>query len=285
MTPLQEAETLRRSLWGVAYRMTGTVQDADDVVQDCFVRLLERPPADTSRPLRPWLIAVTLNLSRDRLRRRRRLAYLGPWLPAPVADTRLADESLALRETASWAFLCASEALTPTQRAVFLAREVLELTAAETAEALGNTPSAVDVALHRARKALGTLPAPPTLMDDAVVAGFFALLQLGLPGAARRLLHPDAEAINDGAGKVNAARQPVRGAAKLLTFFRRLARSHGAGTWSIVRANGLLTMVGTFPPHDRLRLPTVFTLVAEVREGRIVRFYSQLNEEKLSGVR
>jgi RNA polymerase sigma factor (sigma-70 family) len=286
MSPVEDAESHRRALWGIAYRMTGTVQDADDVVQDCFVRLLENPPADTTRPLRPWLVTVTLNLARDRLRRRRRQAYVGPWLPAPVADARLADASIQLRESARWAFLCASEALTPTQRAVFIAREVLDLSAAETAEALGNTPSAVDVALHRARKALGSMPAAPTLMDDAVVAGFFALLQVGLPGAARRLLHPEAEALNDGAGRVNAARQPIRGAAKLLTFFRRLAGSHGAGSWSIVRANGLLTLVGSFPPHPhpRLRMPTVFTMAAEVREGRIVRFYSQLNDEKLSGV-
>jgi RNA polymerase sigma-70 factor (ECF subfamily) len=284
MSPVEEAESQRRLLWGLAYRMTGTVQDADDVVQDCFIRLLEHPPKDTGRPLRPWLVAVTLNLARDRLRRRRRLDYVGPWLPSPVSDARLADETLALRQTASWAFLCASEVLTPTQRAVFLAREVLELSAAETAEALGNTPSAVDVALHRARKALGTLPTAPTLVDDAVVAAFFGLLQLGLPGAAGRLLHPDAEALNDGAGRVNAARRTVRGAAKLLRFFRRLARSHGSGRWTIVRANGLLTLVGTFPPHPRLRLPTRFTVVAEVRDGRIIRFYSQLNEEKLGGL-
>jgi RNA polymerase sigma-70 factor (ECF subfamily) len=167
---------------------------------------------------------------------------------------------------------------------VFLARDVLEMTAAETAEALGNTPSAVDVALHRARAALGGLPATPTLRDEAVIAGFFALLQIGLPGAARRLLHPDVEAVNDGAGRVNAARRVVRGAHKLVTFFRRLARTHGTGRWTVVRANGLLTLVGTFPPHPRLRLPTRFTVCAEVREGRIVRFFSQLNEEKLGGV-
>lgn len=279
-----EAEAHRRTLWGVAYRVTGTVQDADDVVQDCFVRLLERPPADTSRPLRPWLLAVTLNLARDRLRRRKRAPYVGPWLPSPVDDSRLADESLALRESASWAFLLACEALTPTQRAVLVARDVLELTAGETAEVLGSSPGAVDVALHRARAALGKLPPAPTLVDDAVVAGFFTLLQLGLPSAAKRLLHPDAVALNDGNGAVNAARKPIVGAAKLLTFFRRLARTHGVGRWSIVRANGLLTAVGEFPPHPTLRLPTRFAMSAVVEGGRIRGFYSQLVVEKLRGV-
>lgn len=285
MNPLvDEAEAHRRALWGVAYRVTGTVQDADEVVQDCFVRLLEHPPADPSRPLRPWLVAVTLNLARDRLRRRKRAPYVGPWLPAPVEDARLADERLALRESASWAWMCATEALTPTQRAVLVARDVLELTSAETAAALGTSPGAVDVALHRARAALGALPPAPTLVDDAVVAGFFALLQLGLPAVARRLLHPDAVAHNDGAGQVNAARRPIVGVAKLLTFFRRLARHRGVGRWSIVRANGLLTAVGAFDPHPTLRLPTRFTIAARVEHGRIVAFYSQLALDKLGGV-
>lgn len=284
MSLVDEAETHRRALWGLAYRMTGTVQDADEVVQDCFVRLLERPPADASRPLRPWLVAVTLNLARDRLRRRKRQAYVGPWLPAPVPDARLADEALALRRTASWAFLVAAEALTPTQRAVFLAREVLDWSAAETAEALGTTPGAVDVALHRARKALGELPDAPSVLDDTVVAGFFALLQVGLPGAARRLLAPDVMVVNDGGGRVNAARIPVVGAAKVMTLFRRLARAQGPGRWTACRANGLLALVGTWPPHPRLRLPSRFVLVAEVHGGRITRFWTQLVPEKLGAV-
>lgn len=284
MSLVDEAETLRPLLWGIAYRLTGTVQDADDVVQDCLLRLLERPPVDTKRPLRPWLVAVTLNLARDRLRRRKRRAYVGPWLPAPVPDTRLADDAIALRESASWAFLCAAEALTPTQRAVWLAREVLEMSAAETAAVLGNTPSAVDVALHRARKALEARPLTPSLLDEATLGAFFALLQVGLPGAAARLLHPEIMAVNDGNGTVNAARLPVRGARKVLTFFRRLARTHGAGRWTLLRANGVLTLVGEFEPHPRLRLPTHFTLSAELRDGKIWRFYSQLSAAKLLGM-
>ncbi len=279
-----EAEAHRRLLWGIAYRLTGTVQDADDVVQDCMLRVVERPPADHTRPLRPWLVAVTLNLARDNLRRRKRRGYVGPWLPAPVPDARLADEALALRETSSWAFLCAAEALTPTQRAVWLAREVLEMTSAETAEALGNTPSAVDVALHRARRALTDLPTAPTLADEATLGAFFALLQVGLPGAAARLLHPDVTAFNDGNGTVNAGRLPIRGPRKILTFFRRLAKTHASVRWSLLRANGVLTLVGELDPHPPLRLPARFTLSAELRDGKIWRFYSQLSGPKLLGL-
>ena len=74
----------KRVLWGMCYRMTGSAADADDIVQDTFVKALERPPADTEAPLRPWLVKVAMNLSRDHLRRRRRREYFGPWLPSPV---------------------------------------------------------------------------------------------------------------------------------------------------------------------------------------------------------
>src|SRR5882762_6063550 len=72
----------RRFVWGVCYRMTGSAADAEDIVQDTFVRALEKPPANMQAPLRPWLVKVALNLSRDQLRRRRE--YFGPWLPSPV---------------------------------------------------------------------------------------------------------------------------------------------------------------------------------------------------------
>src|SRR5262249_43422526 len=71
-------------LWGLCYRMTGSAADAEDIVQDTFVKALEKPPADMDLPLRPWLVKVAMNLSRDQLRRRRRREYFGPWLPSPV---------------------------------------------------------------------------------------------------------------------------------------------------------------------------------------------------------
>ncbi|HEY6211735.1 MAG TPA: sigma-70 family RNA polymerase sigma factor, partial [Vicinamibacterales bacterium] len=74
----------RSFLWGLCYRMTGNAADADDVVQDTFVRAMQRPPRRTDDSLRPWLVTVALNLSRDLLRRRRRRDYVGPWLPSPI---------------------------------------------------------------------------------------------------------------------------------------------------------------------------------------------------------
>jgi RNA polymerase sigma-70 factor (ECF subfamily) len=117
----------KRFLWGLCYRMTGSAADADDLVQDTFVRALEKPPADMNAPLRPWLVKVALNLSRDQLRKRRRREYLGPWLPSPVlteGDSPLEIEEGAtsemspvarydLLESVTLAFLLALEALTP----------------------------------------------------------------------------------------------------------------------------------------------------------------------------
>src|SRR5512144_3416748 len=74
----------RRFLWSLSYRMLGSASDADDVVQDTFMRALERPPQRLDEPVRPWLVKVALNLSRDHLRRRRRRDYVGPWLPSPI---------------------------------------------------------------------------------------------------------------------------------------------------------------------------------------------------------
>src|SRR5919112_922380 len=86
----------RRFLWGLCYRMTGSAADADDVLQETFVRLLQRPPADTEEPLRPWLVRVAVNLSRDVLRRRRRQGYTGQWLPAPFETENNEDPSAML---------------------------------------------------------------------------------------------------------------------------------------------------------------------------------------------
>src|SRR5262245_13142557 len=84
-------EECRSHLSAIAYRMTGSVQDANDVVQETFPRALERPPADTREPWLPWLVRIAVNLARDELRRRKRRSYKGPWLPAPLETEELAS--------------------------------------------------------------------------------------------------------------------------------------------------------------------------------------------------
>ena len=285
MTPHQAASfaALRPRLWGLAYRMTGAVQEADEVVQEVALRLIERPPRREG-PLEGWLITVGLHCARDRLRKRRRETYAGPWLPSPVATERLADESLALRQTATWGFLRAAEALSPTQRAVFLAREVLELSAAETAAALGSTPGAVDVALHAARKHLGAVPLRPRRRDDALLLAFLGALQVGQVELAAAMLRPDAVALNDGGGKVLAAQRPVVGAAKVLRFLGRLERGWPGGPrLRLARCNGQLALLGERRgPPAHLRQPTRFALLGEVHAGQISALCVVLAPDKLA---
>ncbi len=137
--------TARQRLWALCYRLTGSAAGADDLVHDSFVRAMERPPPDQSGGLERWLVRVATNLSLDELRRRKRQAYSGEWLPAPVdIEARLGlavdtDESAeagpearyGLLESRSFAFLIAMEALDPRQRAVLILRDALDYSARE----------------------------------------------------------------------------------------------------------------------------------------------------------
>ena len=170
----------RRFVWALCYRMTGSAADADDLVQETFLRAIERPPARTDKPWRPWLVRVAMNLARDVLRRRRRFAQRQPWLPSPIET---GDESAPpayelppesgsptegryeLLESVSFAFLLALEALTPGQRAVLLLRDVFDYCVRETADALGMNEPAVKTTHHRARRAMAALR-PRALRPD-----------------------------------------------------------------------------------------------------------------------
>src|SRR5687768_711266 len=138
----REFQAHRHFLWGLCYRMTGSAADADDLVQETFVRAIERPPVDMRDGWRAWLARVATNLAIDALRRRKRREYIGPWLPAPI-DTageasppahEIASPEIStehrydLVESVSVAFLLALEHLTPRQRAVLILRDVFDYT-------------------------------------------------------------------------------------------------------------------------------------------------------------
>jgi RNA polymerase sigma factor (sigma-70 family) len=224
---MEALETDRRLLWGLCYRMTGNAADADDLVQETFVRAIEKPPRRMDEPLRPWLIRVAVNLSRDLLRRRRRQGYVGPWLPSPVhtdEDSPASYEPPAasedspvarydLKESISFAFLLALEALTPSQRAVLLLRDVFDYSTNETATALDTTQANVKVVLLRARRKMSEydkrrLSPGPALQDATRRALEQFLLYLGNRDAAalQRLLAEDVVSLSDGGGEVAAAR-------------------------------------------------------------------------------
>ena len=306
-TYVEALETDRRLLWGLCYRMTGNAADADDLVQETFARALEKPPRRTSEPLRPWLVRVAMNLSRDLLRRRKRQHYLGPWLPSPVHTD---EESLPsfeppppstdspvarydLKESISFAFLVALEALTPTQRAVLLLRDVFDYSTEETAQALDLTQSNVKVQLMRARRRMkeydkSPMPVGATHQDATRRALEQFLLYLGSRDAEglERLLAEDVISISDGGAEMNAARRPVRGRDKVVRLILGLAaKAQVEPRFTVQMLNGLPS-ISIEDQRSITTAATRYTLHADVdNAGRIRCLYTVLARSKLSAVR
>jgi RNA polymerase sigma-70 factor (ECF subfamily) len=299
-------ETDRRLLWGLCYRMTGNAADADDLVQETFVRAIEKPPLRTDEPLRPWLVRVAINLSRDLLRRRRRQGYVGPWLPSPIPTDEESPPSFEppaptedspvtrydLKESISFAFLLALEALTPTGRAVLLLRDVIDYSTSETAKALDMTEANVKVGLLRARRKMKeydqTRPAPGTPREETTRRALEQfLLYLGTRDAAglERLLAEDVVNLSDGGGELNAALRPIRGRDKVLRLILGLAKKSLVEPRFTVRIlNGLPAILVEDLPRTT-RSATHYTLHFDVNdEGRISGLYAVLAPGKLSAL-
>jgi RNA polymerase sigma factor (sigma-70 family) len=298
----------RSFLWHLCYRMTGVAADADDLVQDTFLRAIERPPPRLDADLRPWLVRVALNRARDLLRRRRRRAYAGPWLPAPLEtgdeETQPAFEPTVpglgstegrydLVESVTFAFLLALEALTPQQRAVLLLRDVFDYSVRETAAALELSEANVKTTLHRARRAMAAYDRtrrPPTrdlcAETRQTLGRLVGAIFTGDVADVEALLTDDVRALSDGAGESHAARRPVVGKAKVALFFTRLAARRTAGARIEVRMlNGLPALVADFgagrpgdPPRGVIRIELA-------PDGRVREIHAVLAARKLSAVR
>ena len=286
--PAHTLDEHRHFLWGLCYRMTGSAADAEDIVQDTFVKALEKPPADTRAPWRPWLAKVAMNLSRDLLRRRRRREYFGPWLPSPVitkdeeqlqvdASTSTEDSPVAhydLMESITLAFLLALEALTPAQRAVLLLRDVFDYSTSETAETLEMTESNVKVTLHRARQIMEAYDknrvsnlSKRTENAEGVVQRFLSRLAAGDVEGVKQMLAADVVLVSDGGGEVNALAEPVYGREKVLRLVEKLYEAYrGRMRTSVQTVNGepavLVQRTGVKPGHA-----SFFTMHCELNES------------------
>lgn len=302
-----DLEAHRRSLFGVCYRMTGCAADAEDLVQQTFARALEAPPRDLDRDVRPWLVRVAVNLARDHLRARKRQAYFGPWLPSPVPSSCLDEEVVAyepepgpgarydLVESASFAFLVALEALTPSQRAVLLLRDVFDYSVRETAEALELSEPNVKTTHHRARAAMERYEASPRLtartapsrraQAQAALSALFGALAANDAQALERLLREDVRALNDGAGEYSAARVPVLGRAKVILFHSKLARVQTVLVgFEPVVVNGLPALFLRYRPQRANEAPRVLVRIEVDAEGRIAEIQSILATRKLTAL-
>jgi RNA polymerase sigma-70 factor (ECF subfamily) len=302
-------EPHRRHLWGLCYRMTGNAADADELVQETFARALERPPARTDQPWRPWLVRVAMNLARDLLRHRRRSPYRGSWLPSPIetdSDDELPSYELAvgsgsptegryeLLESVSFAFLLALEALRPNQRAVLLLRDVFDYSVSETAEALGISEANVKVTHHRARRAMAAYDRRRTVPTRELhertreaLERFLTALSGNDGKAMEALLADDVRHLSDGGEfEFAAAHRPVLGRDRVMRLFFGLYRRGGARASVSVRTlNGLPALLIDFETDHPRQAPHYVVRVDVGPDDRITDVHAVLASRKLTAVR
>ncbi len=279
-----------RGLWGLCYRMTGSAADADEIVQDTYARVLERPPADLERSLWPWVRRIAMNLSRDRLRRRKTTEYIGEWLPQPIETTdepAQPDARYSMMESVTMAFLVALEALTPKQRAVLILRDVFDLSTSETAEALELSVANTKVLLHRARQAMeaydGVPPDTQAKLDaQQALMRFVTAVGQGDADAMAAVLHEDIVMKSDGAGEFHAARKRIIGIERVRTFFRK-TRPKVPISVRVVELNGWPAVL--IQQHGpKAGVPPRSAVVVETSEGRIHRLYAVSASAKIDAL-
>jgi RNA polymerase sigma-70 factor (ECF subfamily) len=234
----------RALLFALCYRLLGTAADAEEIVQETFARALERPPPDTDRPWRPWLVRVAVRLCLDSLRRRRRRSYPGPWLPGVVATgdeepappSETPEQRYGLRESATVAFLLALEALRPAQRAVLILCDAFGYSAREASEAIDTSEGNARVLLHRARKALDAYDRarcrPTRELAERTrrsLEAFLGCLAAHDVAGVERLLAADVRALTDGGGDFAALPAAISGRAQVARLALRVARRRAPG--------------------------------------------------------
>jgi RNA polymerase sigma-70 factor (ECF subfamily) len=274
-------EAHRPLLFSIAYRMLGSACEAEDVVQDTWLRARQDEHADV-RSARAYLTTIVTRLCIDHLRsaERTRMEYPGPWLPEPLAEPN--QEPAELASSLTTAFLVLLEQLAPTERAVFLLREVFELDFDEIARSVGKSAANTRQILTRARGRLRGWHPRFTVSrreSEAIVQRFRDACVTGNLEGLMAVLHTDAELVADGGGKALAAAHPVLGADRIAEFVIDIV---GKTRWSesdpqIVTINGA--------PGLLMRHPILGygTYSFDIADGRIRAIYVVRNPDKLRG--
>lgn len=283
MTPrVRIFEEHRDTMYGIAYRMLGSLSDAEDVVQDAWFRwrgtdvhALESPGA--------YLATMISRMCIDRLRRRRieKQNYVGPWLPEPlvtVADEP--DASVSRAESISMAFLHVLENLSPLERGAFILKDVFDYSHDAIADALDIQPAHSRQLLRRARARLDKFDVAPTMSTEedtrALLESFLDAVMNGEIEHLRTLLSEDVIALSDGGGRASAALIPLVGFEKVTTVLLHLVKNQETPLrFERAIVNG---MPGTVA-YQGDELHSVHT--ADVKDGKIVRIYSIRNPDKL----
>jgi RNA polymerase sigma-70 factor (TIGR02957 family) len=271
--------THRGLLFTVAYEMLGSAADAEDVVQETWLRWADAA-RDQVRDPRAYLVRMVTRQALNRLRSvsRRREHYVGEWLPEPLLTSPDVAEDVELAESVSIAMLTVLETLGPIERAVFVLREVFDVPYDEIAEAVGKSAAAVRQIAHRARghvAARRPRMAVSRAEQQRVVERFLAAMTTGDVQGLLDVLAPDVVVVADGGGLAPAARRPVRGmalVADLLSRFSRLAPKVAVTTTMI---NG--TVAARIDPAGEFDTAITFA----IEDGRIAGIYAIRNPDKL----
>ncbi|MEU6389105.1 RNA polymerase sigma-70 factor [Streptomyces sp. NPDC046939] len=273
----------RNLLFTVAYEMLGAAADAEDVLQETWLRWVE-VDLDQVRDQRAYLVRITTRQALNRLRTmaRRKESYVGPWLPEPLLTTPDVAQDVELAESVSMAVMLVLETLSPTERAVFVLREVFDVDYDEIAAAVDKTPAAVRQIAHRARRhvdARRPRSAVSPRRTRTVVESFLRALEGGDLQGLLDVLAPDVVYMGDGGGVKHAALRPIVGAdkvARLLTGGLGKNRTPVAFGHTVVNGSPALTI------HLDGELEGV--VAAHVQEDRIAGLYVVRNPAKLSRI-
>lgn len=290
----------RGLLVSVAYRVLGSVTDAEDTVQEAWLRWSNVDHSEIVDP-RAFLVRVTTRLAIDRLRRAkvRREAYVGPWLPEPVLtaqDPQDPSEDAAMAESISMAMLVVLETLSPLERAVFVLREAFGMPHSEIADVLGRKEAAIRQLAHRARAHVHERRSRFDADQDEqrrVTARFLEATSTGDLDGLMAVLSPGVELVADGGGRALAPRRPVRGAEKVARFLfavvteEKTARflesvgsdSSGGTHVHLAQVNAAPGVVITAAGEP------ISALVLDVSDGMVRTIRLVANPEKLAGVR
>ena len=292
MTTAAEFEQHRPRLTALAYRLTGRLADAEDAVQEAWLRLdAERSEI---RDLGPWLSTVVGRICLDRVRSAsaRRERYAGPWLPEPVVtdvDARDPLELVVDRDELRMAALRVLHELSPDQRVAFVLHDGFDVPFAEIAELLDCPVPTARQHASRARRAMAEAPPRvPAPQQQEMLERFLAAVAGGDLDELTRLLHPRATLFGDSDGKAPTARRPVLGGEKIARFALGLAAKYGDRLWSSARpvlVNGERGLITPGEPEGTGTRRVAHRVVGFAwRDGLIAEIYDVVNPEKLGRV-
>jgi RNA polymerase sigma-70 factor (ECF subfamily) len=289
---VDEFEALRPQLMAVAYRLTGTVADAEDIVQDAWLRWSSAEP-ESINDLRAWLTTVVSRLGLDRLRSaaHRRETYVGEWLPEPVVTGFDGDDPLAAvvaGEDARFAAMVVLERLNPDQRVAFVLHDGFAVPFGEIAEVLGISEASARQLASRARRAVAS--APRSVADEThneAAGALMAALAAGEMDAVVRLLHPDVTFTGDSNRRAPTAARVIHGPDKVARFLFGLARRYGPewlSTNQLAMVNGQLgSYTRGAAARDSYPAMTPRVTAMTVRDGKVCAIWDIANPDKFSG--